>query len=80
VGSLEPPRKSRKRAPARRTPIPRTDSIFNIIGLGKSSLPTSEEPTDVSSNVDKYLAEAIYAESHPPKVPRSRRHLGRTRP
>ena len=60
----EPQGSNRKRAPGGRKPIPRTDTIFNIIGLG-----SSDGPTDVSSNVDEYLAEAIYAESHPVKVP-----------
>lgn len=41
--------------------IPRTDSLFGIVGLANS-----EGPGDVSENVDKYLAEAMYAELHPP--------------
>src|SRR5712692_7065853 len=46
-----PKRGTRKPATGTAKPILRSDSIFNIIGLG-----ASEGPTDVSKNVDRYLA------------------------
>ncbi|MFN0074561.1 MAG: hypothetical protein ACKVVP_24025 [Chloroflexota bacterium] len=60
IAVLSPVVPSRTRA-RRAKPIPRTDSLFNIVGLAHS-----DGPTDVSENVDKYLAEAVYAKSHPP--------------
>jgi hypothetical protein len=57
-----PKRGARKPATGTTKRIPRSDSIFNIIGLG-----ASEGPTDISENVDKYLAQAYYEEFHPPE-------------
>ena len=52
-------------APTRRrraTAIPRSDSIFGIIGMVKT-----EGPTDVSENKHRYLADAHYEEFNPAK-------------
>jgi hypothetical protein len=56
------PRRTRKQRAARRSATAPNAWLTNIIGLG-----ASEGPGDVSENVDKYLAEAYYAEFHPPK-------------
>jgi hypothetical protein len=53
---------ARARIRSRRAkPIARSDSLFGIVGLAHSN-----GATDVSENVDKYLADAIYEELHPP--------------
>jgi hypothetical protein len=55
------PRVAHRRPPGRRRkPISPTDSLFRIVGLFET-----QGPGDVSANVDGYLAEAYYAESHP---------------
>jgi hypothetical protein len=57
-----PRRAARRSASSKAPPIPRTDPIFRIIGLGSSG-----DTTDVSEHVDDYLAQAYYEESHPPQ-------------
>jgi hypothetical protein len=52
---------SKRRGVRGSDPIPRTDSLFGIVGLIET-----EGPTDVSENKHKYLAEAYYAELEPP--------------
>ena len=59
IAVISPVRTARAKA-RRAQPIPRTDSLFGIVGLIRS-----EGSGDVSENVDKYLAEAMYAELHP---------------
>jgi hypothetical protein len=43
--------------------LPDNSGLRSLIGIAQAS----DGATDVSENVDKYLADAIYAESHPPK-------------
>lgn len=53
------PAKTRSRRPARRKGLTRDDTLWNIVGC----IPDHRGPTDVSENVDKYLADA-YADTH----------------
>ncbi|MGI8552818.1 MAG: hypothetical protein ACR2PL_18830 [Dehalococcoidia bacterium] len=39
------------------------DSLLSVIGIGEST-----GPGDVSSNKHRYVAQAIYAESHPTRL------------
>src|SRR5215211_4321473 len=43
--------------------LPDNSGLRSLIGIASSS----DGATDVSENVDKYLADAVYAEAHPPK-------------
>lgn len=58
VAVLMPVRTRSLRA-ARRKGLTRDDTLWNIVG----SIPDHGGPTDVSENVDKYLADA-YADTH----------------
>jgi hypothetical protein len=62
LSPVAPRATSRRRARRPGQPIPRTDSLFKIVGMA-----SSEGPTDVSANADHYLAQAYYEELHPPK-------------
>lgn len=51
---VTPIRRARS-SPSRAKPLRRDDSLFNIVGIAASE---EGEPTDVSSNKHRYLAEA----------------------
>lgn len=61
---VAPPAPTRRRSRRLGQPIPHTDPLFRIVGLG-----SAEGPSDVSQNPDAYLAAASYEESHPPHQP-----------
>src|SRR5205823_5139558 len=61
LSPLEPKEHGKTRARRKTKPIPKTDPIFNIIGIGAG------DGAPVSENVDKYLADAIYEQSFRPK-------------
>jgi hypothetical protein len=53
---------SRKRAPQRSMMASPNAWLDSLVGIARS-----EDRANVSANVDKYLADAAYAESHPAK-------------
>ena len=60
VKPVEPKKRGQAPARPRAKLFTREDSLFNIIGIAESG---PDEPTDVSANKLKYLAEA-YAANH----------------
>ena len=62
VAKLSPvaPRSRRSRKAA-----PDNSWLLKMVDIGAGMAP-ADGATDVSENVDKYLTDAIYAESHPP--------------
>jgi|SRR3954447_7463549 hypothetical protein len=56
VSPVTPPKHSQRSGPD-------NSGLRSLIGIASGS----DGATDVSANVDRYLADAIYAESHPPK-------------
>lgn len=57
VTPVAPPKA--RRVP-RGKPFTMHDPLWSVMGIGRS-----EGPTDVSANKHKYIADVIYAESHP---------------
>jgi hypothetical protein len=64
LATLQPAKPAKKRR-ARRSDDPNA-WLTNLIGIASDIDPNG--PTDVSSNKHKYLADAYYAEFHPPDV------------
>lgn len=61
ASETSPPRRTRRPRPAAN----RDSGLLAFVGIADESEP-SDGPTDVSSNKHKYLANALYAKSHPP--------------
>jgi hypothetical protein len=56
----------RQRTRPRASSAKANEWLLRLIDLGAQT-PPSDQATDVSANVDKYLAQAYYDKSHPPK-------------
>jgi hypothetical protein len=54
------PQAKRLPSPRRRRPLSREDTLWRIVGIGRSP---EGSPRDVARNTDRYLAEA-YADKH----------------